>query len=65
MEEELALFLLSVLKGNILRLLHFLTGQTGRNGADLLVTVQEDERQRESSSSVALSFLGANFFKNF
>lgn len=36
---------LSVLKEYILSLLHFLAGQTGRNSADVLVMVQEDEKQ--------------------
>lgn len=39
------------LKGNSPRIPLFLTGHTGRNGADVLFTVQEAENQRESFSS--------------
>lgn len=50
-EGRTTLSLPSGLRGNILRVPHFLTGHTGRNGADVLVTVQEAENQRESFSS--------------
>lgn len=60
--EGAALSLLSGLEGNILRL-HFLTGQTGRNDADVSVTVQKAERQRESFSS-AISFSLNKFLRN-